>query len=513
MLTGLALMTAAPDSVFGGVGRPYWRPNTDREVTMLRKLGRGSARRAFTIVASSVAVTFPLPLLSPGAGAAPASVPVSQASTSARGVTATTINIVFPVANLDALASTYGFAGDIEYTEQVKAINLFVGQINDKGGVNGRKINAIIMNYNPASNAAMQALCVNATQGSPGVFAVLDGVGTYTGVNQLCVAKQGHTPFLSQWTSVSSFMQEASPYLWWTGPDDAAVLQALVDWGDSKGTIGHKARVGVIVGDRANDQAALHQYLLPDLKRIGVSPVVETIPAQTSETAATGSDATLVVERLREADVTSVIPLIPFNAFLPVLQAETQQQYFPRLLLSDYEDSIESSLGLIPVPFSKALDGQEGVTTETLGGIDDPRPYAQGGYDPGVRSCWAVWHKAYPEVPKGNMNDDIEEQGPVQGWCQEIQLFAKAAQAAGRNLNRRTFVTAMSGIKDFPGGYSPVLTFGPRKFYGPIQYQVVRLHVNSPPSSTQCRPTQPGMPPEVVCWTPVQSWRPLPTVG
>src|SRR6516164_7540879 len=100
-------MTAAPDPVVGGVGRPYLRPNTDREVTMLRKLGRGSARRAFIIVASSAAVTFPLPLLSPGAGAA--SVPVSQASTSARGVTATTINVVFPVANLDALASTYGF--------------------------------------------------------------------------------------------------------------------------------------------------------------------------------------------------------------------------------------------------------------------------------------------------------------------------------------------------------------------------------------------------------------------
>ena len=35
--------------------------------------------------------------------------------------------------------------------------------------------------------------------------------------------------------------------------------------------------------------------------------------------------------------------------------------------------------------------------------------------------------KAYPEIPKGNMNDDIEEQGRVQGWCQEIHLFAQAA--------------------------------------------------------------------------------------
>ncbi len=78
-----------------------------------------------------------------------------------------------------------------------------------------------------------------------------------------------------------------------------------------------------------------------------------------------------------------MIPLIPFNVFFPVLQAETDQQYFPRLLLSDYESSIETSLGLLPVPYAKALDGQEGVTTETLGGIDDDRPQSQGGYDTG----------------------------------------------------------------------------------------------------------------------------------
>ena len=481
-------------------------------VVTFARVGAGAAWRCLVALMAVVSATVALSLPPTGAGAASGGALPSQASTSTRGVTGSTINVVFPVANLDALASTYGFAGDFEYTEQAKAIHLFVDQINDGGGINGRRINPIITSYDPADNAEMQKLCVDWTQGNPGVFAVLDGVGTYTGVNQLCVAQQGHTPLLSQWTTVSSFTQEASPYLWWTGPDDAGVLRALVTWGMSQGTIGAKAKLGVIVGDRASDQAALHQSLLPDLRRVGVTPLIETIPAQTSESAATGSDATLVVEKLHQAGVTSVIPLVPFNAFLPVLVAQTQQQYFPKLLLSDYENSIETSLGLLGV-FAKALNGQEGVTTETLGGIDDPRPYAQGGYDPGVRSCWTVWHKAYPETPKGNINDDIEEQGPVQGWCQEIRLFAQAAKAAGRDLNRRTFVSAMSQIKDFPGGYSPVLTYGPHKFSGPSQYQVVRLHVNSPPSTTLCRPPQPHQPPEGTCWTPVQTWEPLPAAG
>ena len=194
--------------------------------------------------------------------------------------------------------------------------------------------------------------------------------------------------------------------------------------------------------------------------------------------------------------------------FYPVLQAETAQQYFPRLLLSDYESSILASLGLLPVPYAKALDGQEGVTTETLGGIDDPRPESQGGYHPGVRACWTTWHQDYPQVPPGNMNDDIEEQGPIVGWCQVIKLFAAAAKAAGPDLNRRTFVTALSKITNFPGTNVPILSYGPHKRYGPTEYQVVKLHVNTPPSS-QCKTTA-GRPPPATCWVSVQPWAPLP---
>ena len=460
-------------------------------------------RGCLAIAVASVLVSVIVPASSSGAS------PVSQASTSSRGVTSTEINVVFPVVNLQALSTEIGFAGDVEYTEQGKAIDLFVKQINDAGGINGRTINPIITFFDPTSESDMRALCKDWTEGSPAAFAVLDGVGDWTGDDQLCITQEGHTPFLGQWTTISAWTTRGAPYLWWTGPDDAAILSATVAWGHGAGLLGGHRKVGVIAGDRASDQLALNDYLLPDLRKIGVTPVVETMAADPTETAAINSDAPLVVEKLHAAGVNSVIPLIPFNAFLPVLSAETSQHFFPKLLLSDYESSIESSLGLIPIPFEKALNGQEGVTTETLGGIDDSRPTAQGGYDAGVRSCWTIWHKAYPEIPKGNMNDDIEEQGPVQGWCQQIRLFAQAATMAGKNLNRRTFVEAMSRITNFPGGYAPVFSFGPNKFSGPTEYQVVSLHNNVPPSA-QCRLPLGPLPPQGRCWHVVQTWKPLP---
>ena len=434
--------------------------------------------------------------------------PVSGASTSSRGVTAHSINVVFPVVSLNSLAGQEGFASDVEFGEQSKAINLFVKQVNDAGGINGRTINPIITTFDPTNESQMRSLCKTWTEGSPAAFAVLDGLGDWTGDNQLCITQEGHTPFIGQWTTVTNWTNEGSPYLWWTGPDQAAILQAVVNWGLSSDLLGGTAKVGVIAGNRASDQQALHEYLLPDLSRAGVTPVVETIDADPDDTATTDDQAPLAVQQLRNDGVTSVIPLIPFNVFYPVLEAQTQQQYFPKLLLSDYESSIETALGLLPLPYAKALDGQEGVTTETLGGIDDDRPESEGGYDPGLRSCWTPWHQAYPQVPPGNQEDYIEEQGPIAGWCQAIDLFTSAARNAGHDLNRRTFVTALSKIKDFPGTYTPVLSYGPDKRYGPTQFQVVRLHINSPVSDL-CHTPKDNIP-QFTCWDTVQPWEPLP---
>ena len=263
-----------------------------------------------------------------------------------------------------------------------------------------------------------------------------------------------------------------------------------------------------MVSDQSSDQTALNSYLLPDLKKAGITSKVLTIAGGTDESASTSSDAQLAVESLKSQGIKSVIPLLPEPAFFPYLAAESAQQYYPQLLLSDYGSSIELALGLIPTPYETALNGQEGVTTETLGGFDDARPEAQGGYDPGVRSCFATWHKAYPAVPQGEESYYIEEQGPVGNWCTTIRLFAEAATNAGPTLNRRTFVTAMSKITNFPGADSPIWTFGPNKMYGPTQYQVVKIHNNVPPSS-QCK-LKTNHKPQGTCWVSVQPFKPLP---
>ena len=125
------------------------------------------AGRALVLAASVVVGSTALVAAVPAGSASAAPAPVSKASTSTRGVTAKAINVVFPVVSLNSLAGQEGFAQDAEYGEQTKAINFYVKQINQSGGINGRKIHPIITTFDPTNESAMRALCKTWTEGSP----------------------------------------------------------------------------------------------------------------------------------------------------------------------------------------------------------------------------------------------------------------------------------------------------------------------------------------------------------
>ena len=84
----------------------------------------------------------------------------------------------------------------------------------------------------------------------------------------------------------------------------------MVAWATSAGYIGKGKTLGIVAGDRASDQLALNEYLLPYLKKAGIShPVVETIAADPADSATTASEAPLIVQRFRSAGVDAVIQM------------------------------------------------------------------------------------------------------------------------------------------------------------------------------------------------------------
>jgi len=153
-------------------------------------------------------------------------------------------------------------------------------------------------------------------------------------------------------------------------------------------------------------------------------------------------------------------------------------------------------LGAIP-PYEKALNGQEGSRPRAR--WDDLPAPSHRRYDPGCAAAGPYGTKAYPQTPKGNINDDIEERaGPGVFFVARNSCSPNGHHGGQEPPIDGPFVEAMSHITNFPGGYSPVLSYG-RTSYGPTQYQVVEVHDNHPPT-TQCKRGPPPGPPAGVCW-------------
>jgi ABC-type branched-subunit amino acid transport system substrate-binding protein len=412
----------------------------------------------------------------PGKAARP-----SSASDTAPGVTKDSIHVVFPSIDSAASGQAIGLAGGTDEKDQ-PAIKEYVDDINEHGGIDGRKLVADIVPFNPLDAAGMQAHCKDWSQ-SKNVFAVID-TGAWYSQNQLCLTQDGHVPLISGWTTVTEWTTRGAPYLWWTGPDQADVVKNLVPWGIQQKLLGPDTKLGIVVGDRESDKLALNEYLLPALEQAGITPAdTDFITANVGDSATAQAQAKGAVQRLQAAGVTTVLPLLPANSLFQYFAAANDQKYAPKLMLSDYESNISVAIGLAEFQFPNLVSGQLGTTVFTYGSTDDPRPDI--GYSPGAMSCYDTW--------KANHHDGhMEAQGPRARWCQSIRLFATAARKAGKNLTRRSFVEALSSLKDAQAVLVPAFTFGPTRHSGVTKFRTVKVVKNDMTAAGNICPLKPS---------------------
>ncbi len=437
------------------------------------------------------------------------------------GITENSVTVVFPVVDLSAASGAAGLQYISDEKDQL-GIHTYVDAFNEAGGVNGRKVKPKIVKFNPLKPSEMRSLCKDWTT-SGEVFAVLD-TGKWHGDNQLCLTEEGHMPLISMWTTVTEWTDRGAPYLWWLGPDQADIMRNLVAWGADQGYLTTDTKFAVIAGDRAGDQLAVDEYLLPALEDHGLEPtLVATISANIDDPATAASQAKSVVSRLQSEGVEVVIPLLsifpPLQSYLGFAAA---QDYKPRLLLSDYEQSVNAGLGLAESLYPDLVSGQEGPTVYTLSNEDDDRPDGtitlEGvGYTPEAKACWETYQEQNPN--RLEKFPFIESQGPTMRWCDAINVLKAAMENAGKKLNRRTFIQGLSKLEDFPVALTEAITFGPKDFSGPSTYRVVAPTANvKTPGGNKCPPRHPSYddPPgnpenpfHGSCWVLIEDFQPL----
>jgi ABC-type branched-subunit amino acid transport system substrate-binding protein len=444
-------------------------------------------------------------------GAKPAGT-VNDVPRSTAGVSAKSVTVVFPVIDISAAGGSTGLT-DITDEKDPAGIKEYVREVNDAGGVQGRTIDARIVKFNPLKPAEMRALCKDWTT-SGEVFAVVD-TGKWYGDNQLCVTEEGHLPLISSWTTVPEWTNRGAPYLWWTGPDQADIVHNLVPWGIRHGLLSKDKKFAILAGDSAGDDLAVNKYLIPALKKEGLKPtLVNRISSNLDDPATSAAQARSAVTRLKSENVEVVIPLLavypPFQSYLAAAHA---QNYRPDLILSDYDSTVNTALGLAEFSYGDELSGQMGPTVYTLSNEDDDRPdgtikLSGHGYTPEAKACWEAWHEHHAKPPF------IESQGPTMRWCDAVHILAKALDLAGPKLNRRSFVEALGQIKDFPVALTEAITWGPDDHSGPATYRTVRPVKNGDSADTNlCPPRRPtpddDNPFHGSCWQLVEDFRPL----
>jgi ABC-type branched-subunit amino acid transport system substrate-binding protein len=440
------------------------------------------------------------------------------------GVTSKAVTIVFPIVDLGAASGAAGLQYQSDETAQL-GINTYVKAFNDTGGVNGRKINPRIVKFNPLKPTEMRALCKDWTTGGE-VFAVVEPIGTWYGNNQLCLTQEGHLPLIASWTTVTEWTKRGAPYLWWTGPDQVDIVKNLTNWAIGAAYLTKGKKFAILSGDTAGDDLAVNKYLVPFLKKKGLEPtLVAKISASIDDPATAATQAKSVVTRLKSEGVETVIPLLevypPFQAYLGAAKA---QDYRPRLLLSDYENSVSTALGLAEFNYPDLVGDQVGPTVYTYSNEDDDRPNGMTklsgtGYTPEATACWQTYQKLNPK--RINKHPWIEAQGPTMRWCDAVNILKKAFELAGKNLNRRTFVNALAKIRNFPVALTQAITFGPNDHSGPSTFRVVKPIKNDQTAQgNRCPPRRhvfddpPNDPKNDFhgsCWLLVDDYKPLDT--
>jgi len=401
-------------------------------------------RNTFATIASIVVVLGAM--LGSGSTQAGASSPANQ------GVSSTTIRIGISVINFAALQAVGVTLNDGNYRD---AVNALTANMNAHGGVDGRKVVPYFVEMNPASASSINSSCSELTQDDK-VFIVLFPV--YPD----CFQQTYDTPVIGG-VLPGTLPASAAADFSLTTPDAAYDPVQLAAF-DKRGAFKGK-KVGLFYGPDDTSEAKVVQS---DLKKMHVDVVLSAEDGVTAtDTVAVDQEAQTIALRFMDAGVNEVVGVGGTGATTwPRALQDNQSTYKPPWIATNVTalaSYIASAKGGNPY-----LDNVMAATPVSS-------PY-QAWMDPAMQNCAAIIRKAYPSdaiaapanprSPQAATNGSDTTYAAVEAACQDLAIFAKIADAAGKNLTVASFTKAGYQLRNvtFPGTGVPV-SFGSNRPY------------------------------------------------
>jgi ABC-type branched-subunit amino acid transport system substrate-binding protein len=354
-----------------------------------------------------------------------------------KGVTPTQIKLGVMMIDFSCIEQ---FVDAVE-PEQQRAYQVYVDDINAKGGINGRKIVPVFKSYCPLDLATELTACTSLTDDNH-VFAT---VGTFYDPNgnaQLCFAKQ-HRTVLVGGPLTQALVDRGPPgFMLTTDITSERRLRVIMALLKKEGTLAGKK---VAVADIAADHARVKSVVGPALQSLGVQRGTDaTLTITGADTTAALSQLDSFIEHWKTEGTNALILVgeeVSSKQFVEKIKAAVPQLQ----LVSDTTSVLdgardEQKAHVTPNPYEGIL------TAEGQTGIEHTKT-------PHFAYCRDIWEKATGEkvpspnvvikLPNGKQNDIYSE---VETACAYTTFFATIAKRVGPYLNDTNWVNTVDNF-------------------------------------------------------------------
>lgn len=387
---------------------------------------------------------------SPVAGAGEAGLATGGAArrvASDRGITETSIKVGVILLDLTTLTAVGVAPRSYTIENQRKAYQAQFDEMNERGGIHGRRIEVVYRQADPFARDSALAACTGLTEDEK-VFAVLAFAG-FTTQGMLCVARQGKTPMIAfSGYAPDETYQQAGGLLVADGMSGNRLMFNWVHELDRLGLLRGK-KIGIVGGEgvEGGDRQNLEQGLLPALAEHGYDVTYRARLSEDLHTAA--GQIPIQVSEMRRAGVDTVLFMVTFVLANQWAQAADSQAWRPQYHVSDHQGLANCEKPCTD-NMPRSFDGAVGITIyHFLRGAREgmPEPDADRvcrevyNRQTGERLEWGAWH-------------------PVSNACMQTIMFERGTAAAGANPTRQGWAAAVRNLGDFPlptiypGGFS-----------------------------------------------------------
>ncbi|MEO8695862.1 MAG: ABC transporter substrate-binding protein [Acidimicrobiales bacterium] len=382
------------------------------------------------------------------------------------GVTETTIKIAIHSSDLSGLVKAGAIKGVPEDAgpANAKRISYYLDKWNAEGGINGRKFEYQLIQWDPADPKTYQTSCQKIIDAK--VFMVIASGGGYPPDSTPCIAVDGKTQYMGLDAVSAKQFKEMNGNFINLSPPGAASAQASMEALVKNATVLPKtAKVAVL---RSDYDYATDAYNEVDkiLKRESYNVVyTDAIKIANLPTADANKNVALAVEKVKAAGATHAISMLNFTNFVVFPPEATKAGLTLKYSMIEISAGmcIAFSAGQLPPEMDGApcLTHWNNFRVDTTGAKTTDTPFeAQCRKDfeaayaaPGAlgKDLPAVT-KTIPGVPWPGFKDATGKQlDPDQSYfeCTLMNVVKIGITGAGGNLTKKTFQDALFKQKDF----------------------------------------------------------------